>query len=804
MASDKSKPITPFISGQLPEFVRIGHPTMVAFLSAYYEWLDNDESGFRSPKKLGSAIEVDESLDQFIDRFKNEYLLDFPQTLAISEKTKKPVDAVKLLKNIKGFYSAKGTEKTYEFLFRILFDTGVEFYYPKNDILKLSDGKWILSRSIKLSNNLGNTIFDSLGKTIYQKDQNGNLIASARVLDASVYRVGTNDIAELFLANINGEFVSGYNGIEFEDSKGVTRVEPRVFPVLGKIEITNGGSNYRVGDTIVITSASNDTGIKGAGRVSEVDSSGKVKKITINNFGINYKTAPSLSITSDFGRNFSGTIGISAVSEYEGYYANNDGRLSTNKVIQDNHFYQNYSYLILSEVTIDRYKDIIKRLLNPAGLAFFGKVQLKRCAIAALDTSSSLISYEVPLIGNYSPYTLLTYDDLAPWFTDTSTGLLTGYDPIIHDPLIQGSLDFNQDGVFNSGDMPEMMSQGIDPFQAHKILGNPVTYNRNFVNPVSPQTTPEFENSVPFWVIYQHPNRKIKDSVVARIPYDLKNEFLNDIGGFRMISNVDYINRGTNPIGYNNGTTGYWQEWAEGSTSIRQEWASGFTSGERYVVLNYNPTAAVTRNVGGVTSTGEETHYSEFRKITINSFLKIPNNIEFDCKKENIAIPEVPRFRVTKINNTTISSSWSTDPQYIAFGTGGSRSISLTIDEIKSASGASTFLNVGYYGAIYMKCDLYIVAQNGTEYTMANISPISLSSRTININYPFINPQNPNSEPGAISLGTGVIGTPFAYNGSIITNNNCVYRAKLYLMNTSNNVIPGSETVIDFNYLITI
>jgi hypothetical protein len=271
-----------------------------------------------------------------------------------------------------------------------------------------------------------------------------------------------------------------------------------------------------------------------------------------------------------------------------------------------------------------------------------------------------------------------------------------------------------------------------------------------------------------------------------------------------MISNVDYINRGTNPIGYNNGTTGYWQEWAEGSTSIRQEWASGFTSGERYVVLNYNPTAAVIRNVGGVTSTGEETHYSEFRKITINSFLKIPNNIEFDCKKENIAIPEVPRFRVTKINNTTISNSWSTDPQYIAFGTGGSRSISLTIDEIKSASGASTFLNVGYYGAIYMKCDLYIVAQNGTEYTMANIGPISLSSRTININYPFINPQNPNSEPGAISLGTGVIGTPFAYNGSIITNNNCVYRAKLYLMNTSNNVIPGSETVIDFNYLITI
>jgi hypothetical protein len=804
MSTDKNKPITPFVSGQLPEFVRVGHPTLVAFLSSYYEWLDSDESGLRSAKKLANVVEVDQTLDEFVDRFKKEYLLDFPEKLAISEKTKNPVDATKLLKNIKGFYNAKGTEKTYEFLFRILFDTGIEFYYPKNDILKLSDGKWILSRSLKLTNNLGNVIFDSVGKTIYQKDANQNILASARVLDASTYRIGTNDVAELFLGNINGEFVSGYDGIEFEDSKGIIRKESRVFSVLGKIQITNGGTNYRVGDKVVITPAANDTGLKASARVSEVDVSGKVRKIVINNFGINYKSPPNITIESELGKDFSATATISGISEYEGYYANSDGRLSTNKVLQDNHYYQNYSYLILTEVTIDRYRDIIKRLLNPAGLAFFGKVQLKRCAVASLQNSSALMSYEVPIIGNYAPYTLLTYDDLAPWFTNTTTGLIAGYDPVVHDSLVVGSLDLNGDGAIDSGDIPNMTELGVEPNEVYKIIGNPVTYGRNFVNPVSPLTTPAFENSVPFWIIYQHPNRKMRESVVARIPYDLKNDFLNDIGGFRLVATADYIGLSEGFTGHNTGTTGYWPEWNEGVTSVREDWASGFTSGERYVMLGYNPSREVVRNIGGQTTVGEEILYSEFRKMTINAFLKMPVGVEFDCTKEITTAPQVPQFKVVKVNSTDVSSpSWSLDPQYVVAGlTGGNRGMQISIEEIKSSSGVSTLLNTGYYGAISTWCDLYIVNGSGVEYKMASIGPISLASRTININYPFINPENPDSEPGVINLGVGVLGIPFKHNGANITNNNCFYKAKIYLINSQNKVIPDSETVKTFNYTI--
>jgi hypothetical protein len=585
MTDKNFNPTSPFIAGQLPEFVRVDHPTLVAFLTAYYEWLDSDNTFLRSPKKLASVIDVDSTLEEFISYFKNEYLLGFPEKLAVSETTKKPVDPVKLMKNIKGFYRAKGTEKTYDFLFRILFDTSVEFYYPKNDIMKLSDGKWVVRRSIKTSNNIGNAIFDSIGATVVQRDANGDIAASGRVIEVSTYRVGTNDIAELFLGGVNGQFAAGYDGIEFTDKTGILRKENRVFSVIGKITITNGGSGYKAGDRVIFASAEGDTGVKASARVAEVDALGKIRKILIDNYGVNYKVAPAITIESEAGTGFVGSVTVNGMAEYQGYYANNDGRLSTNKVIQDNHYYQNFSYVILSEVTVDRYRDVLKRLLNPAGLAFFGKVQIKRCAVADLQNSTSLVEYEVPIIGHYAPYTFKTYDDLSNWFTDPNTGLLAGYDPTVHNQIIRNDLDEN--GIIDFGDVALAGLDGISSKEYLKSIGNPVTFNRAFQNPLVPLRTANFQNADPFWIVYQHPNRKIRGSVTARIPYDLKNEFLNDLGAGREF-----------PFGIssnNSGYTGYWAEWTEGSTANRTDWATGFTSGERYVTLNYNPVKPYTQ-----------------------------------------------------------------------------------------------------------------------------------------------------------------------------------------------------------------
>lgn len=432
--------IHPLIPSQLPEFVRVDHPTLVAFLQAYYEWLEMQESSLYSPMKLGAAIDVDKTLDQFVDSFKSQYLLNFPKTFAISKENNKPVDEKKLIKNIKSFYAAKGTEKTYEFLFRILYDTNVEFYYPKRDILKLSDGKWIAKKSIKTSALQGNSVFGAAGKNIVQRNNSGTVLASAKVIDVTTYQVGANTVAEFSLSGINGTFESGDYGIEFIDSGGNARRELRVFSVVTSITITNPGTNYKVGDSVVFTPALNDTGMNATGTVQEVDTNtGAIKKIRIDNFGVNYKVAPSVKVVSSDGSGFAGSTTVGALAQYAGYYANNDSRLSTNKVLQDNHYFQNFSYVLLTEVTIDRYRDVLRKLLHPAGMGFFGRILLKRCNYGDIDKTASLLRYEMPIIGNYLPYTNNTVDDLSAWFTGTG-GDVVGYVPRKHNPIITATL----------------------------------------------------------------------------------------------------------------------------------------------------------------------------------------------------------------------------------------------------------------------------------------------------------------------------------------------------------------------------
>ena len=135
------------VASQLPRFVRADHPTFVAFLEAYYEWLEITED-YRAGQDLLSERDVDETMDSFLDQFKNEYLLGFPKNLAANPDGS-ILNEKNLIKNIKDFYRAKGTEKSYNFLMRILFDSASELYYPKKDILKVSSGVWVEKQSIK-------------------------------------------------------------------------------------------------------------------------------------------------------------------------------------------------------------------------------------------------------------------------------------------------------------------------------------------------------------------------------------------------------------------------------------------------------------------------------------------------------------------------------------------------------------------------------------------------------------------------------------------------------------------------------
>lgn len=56
-----------------------------------------------------------------------------------------------ILKHAKEFYRSRGSEASVKFLIRALFGKEAEFYYPKRDILRASDGKWYVQKALRIT-----------------------------------------------------------------------------------------------------------------------------------------------------------------------------------------------------------------------------------------------------------------------------------------------------------------------------------------------------------------------------------------------------------------------------------------------------------------------------------------------------------------------------------------------------------------------------------------------------------------------------------------------------------------------------
>ena len=133
------------VKSQLPEFVRDNpdYQNFGLFLQAYYEWMEQNGGVTDRAKSLLSYRDIDTTTDEFIDYFVNDFLPYFPRGSLISKD-----DAVKVAREL---YQSKGTPSSYQFLFRILFNSDFEVFATKDVVLKASAGTWYISKSLKLA-----------------------------------------------------------------------------------------------------------------------------------------------------------------------------------------------------------------------------------------------------------------------------------------------------------------------------------------------------------------------------------------------------------------------------------------------------------------------------------------------------------------------------------------------------------------------------------------------------------------------------------------------------------------------------
>ena len=136
------------IPSQLPEHIRDdpAYANFVLFLQAYYEWMEQNGNVTERTKNLTSYIDIDSSTSEFLNYFYNDFLSYFPEELL--------VDKTEVVKLAKELYKSKGTPASYQLLFRILYNMDVDFFYTKDAVLKASNGKWYVSKSLKLATDL--------------------------------------------------------------------------------------------------------------------------------------------------------------------------------------------------------------------------------------------------------------------------------------------------------------------------------------------------------------------------------------------------------------------------------------------------------------------------------------------------------------------------------------------------------------------------------------------------------------------------------------------------------------------------
>ena len=237
--------------------------------------LEIKDNVIRAAARQQKNRNADTSVDKYFEYLKSEFNKGFPTSTEINRRF--------ITNKIKDFYKSKSNEDAYKFLFKSIFDLDVEFRYPGEEILRISDGdfeKTILIRAVKASN-----IFEYLNQTITGRTSG----ALGNVVDIKTTFLGGIEYAELTMKLVSGTFLAGETIEILEDSTANTTL----YGMVAETTIIDAGSGYTIGDVLTITG----DGEEATAIVSSV-SNGPITKLKTNAIGHGYRLNTSATVTN--------------------------------------------------------------------------------------------------------------------------------------------------------------------------------------------------------------------------------------------------------------------------------------------------------------------------------------------------------------------------------------------------------------------------------------------------------------------------------------------------------------------------
>lgn len=453
-----NKSITSIIENSIPLFVRLEYPRFVEFITLYYTKEQSVGSGYEFLANMFDYSDIDRTDLTFLENFAGQYLCCIPDNILpeINKRT--------LIKYIREYYSSVGTESAIKFLFRILFNESIELYYPRVDMLRVSDGKWQNDIVLKVTNTLeddsivdleGTEITGETSKARALVDRVKTYVASDSTHVAELYLTEIDVLfpIDTFIVNENITGTSLNTGTLFNEnifyilnsaeivSSGLFNAPGDVIQVISNIgvdafvivnsvqsgsidslEVLVPGTGYAVNQIITFTSGS---GSHARARITTINGSGGITGTEMINVGYGYKEAPLVNMhsTGTGAVLYPVSTSIGKIDSLKiinfGVNYNIDLTVTTTKPYHILYYYDNISPFVLSETITgitSGATGTVRRLTNGHVLAyvqtsiasfiegedFIGNLSGATGMIHVIETS--VIQVSSGAVGNYDGY----------------------------------------------------------------------------------------------------------------------------------------------------------------------------------------------------------------------------------------------------------------------------------------------------------------------------------------------------------------------------------------------------------------
>lgn len=229
-------------------------------------------------RHLSNLRDIDTTIDTFILKFKEKYL----KNIEFDTSSNKQL----LIKNSLDLYRSKGTERSIDLFFRLIYGVNIQVYYPGDDLFKLSNAQWVNPRYLEITSS--NRTIELVGKQIKGISSG----ATAFVERYIKRRVKNSFVDILYVTNSVGQFETDeqiYYSEIFPDL-------PKIKGSLTNVTIVSGSREFNVGDIVTFSSSFGDHGIA---RVNGIGSQTGQVDFALVDGGYGYTISNNPSFTAD-------------------------------------------------------------------------------------------------------------------------------------------------------------------------------------------------------------------------------------------------------------------------------------------------------------------------------------------------------------------------------------------------------------------------------------------------------------------------------------------------------------------------